>query len=244
MKCWSVLLLLLLYAQAQAGAGWDQRLGASLPLDLTFVDETGRTTQLGEYFGSVPVVIVFGYFHCARLCPEVFAGVREGLRDAGVSPNRDYRLLAVSIDPTDTPVSAKEHATPFSTQAGMHLLTSQTGSEAQLAHAAGFAYVPSSERTEFAHPAGFVIATPGGTISRYFFGVRYPAEEIRAALDVAREDRTGNFTERLLMICSSLAAPHAGQSAWILHTLRALVITTLGALAMLGWRAFANRTPK
>lgn len=238
------LLLLLLYAQAQAGADWDQRLGASLPLDLTFVDETGRSTRLAEYFGSVPVIIVFSYFHCARLCPEVFAGVREGLSDARLTPNTDYRLLAVSIDPNDTQVTAEPRAKLIGARPGVHLLTSQTGSEAQLARAAGFSYVPTAEPAQFAHPAGFVIATPGGTISRYFFGVRYSAGEIRTALDVARNDRTGSLTDRLLMLCSGWGAPHSSQSAWILNTLRALVIAMLGALAILTWRALAPRTPK
>ena len=31
--------------------GFDQKLGAQLPLDLTFTDETGKTVRLDAYFG-------------------------------------------------------------------------------------------------------------------------------------------------------------------------------------------------
>lgn len=246
MRSWAAVFILLLFSPAfggeqPAGASWDQRLGAPLPLDLTFADETGRSVTLADYFDSVPVVIVFAYFHCSRLCPEVFAGVHEGLREARLIPNRDYRLLGVSIDPNDTPMAAEQHVTLVAAQAGAHLLTSQTGSGPQLARAAGFAYSPTPDPSQFAHPAGFLIATPRGAISRYFFGVRYTPDEIRAALDAARDDRTGSLADRLLMLCSGLDLPHAGRSAWILNTLRILVIATLIALAVIAWRRRTSR---
>lgn len=238
------ILLVLLCLPTYGGAAWEQRLGAALPLDLTFIDEAGHRTQLGNYFGSVPVVIVFGYFHCARLCPEVFAGVREGLHDAQLISDRDYRLLAVSIDPGDTPVSAEPRAELLGEQPGVHLLTSRTGSESQLARVAGFSYARTSNAAEFAHPAGFLIATPRGIISHYFFGVRFPPAEIRDAIAVAREDRIGTLADRLLLLCSSLASTHSAQSASILITLRAVVLVMLGALALYFWRAFRGRASK
>jgi protein SCO1/2 len=245
---WFAVLLLLLSATAHGGAlptgvGWDQRLGESLPLDLTFTDETGARERLGDYFGSVPVVIVFAYFHCARLCPEVLAGVQEGLSGAHLIANRDYRLLAIDIDPNEMPMESAEGADLIGQQGGVHLLSSRTGAEARLASAAGFRYVPTADHTQFAHPAGFMITTPGGTISRYFFGVRYPPDEIRTAINEAREDRTGSLTDRLLVLCAGLVDVHSGRSASILNALRAFSVVALGALAFFAWRAFA-RTSK
>src|SRR5690349_104476 len=42
----------------------EQRLGAQLPLDATFRDETGRTVKLGDYFGKRPVVLTLVYYDC------------------------------------------------------------------------------------------------------------------------------------------------------------------------------------
>ena len=48
------------YARDEAflkDVGFDQNLGAQIPLGLTFKDETGRPVELGSYFGSKPVIL-------------------------------------------------------------------------------------------------------------------------------------------------------------------------------------------
>ena len=42
--------------------GFDQRLGESVPLDLAFTDETGRSVKLSDYFGKRPVVLSLVYY--------------------------------------------------------------------------------------------------------------------------------------------------------------------------------------
>lgn len=49
-------------AQATVGGvvsqvGFDQKLGAQLPLDLAFRDETGRELRLAELFGQRPMIL-------------------------------------------------------------------------------------------------------------------------------------------------------------------------------------------
>jgi protein SCO1/2 len=221
-------------------AEWDQRLGAPLPLELAFADEKGRSVRLADYFGATPVVIVFVYFRCEKLCPATLGGVDEVLRSAGLVANRDYRLLAVSIDPRDTPAQAAQRAQMFASQ-GMHVLTSSTGNAALLANAAGFSYAMTSDDAQFAHPAGFLIATPQGTISRYFFGVRYAAPRVRNAVESARDGVTGGLTDRLMMVCFGLDDAHEGRSAWLVVALRTLTIAFLGVLAIVGWRKYSRR---
>jgi protein SCO1/2 len=223
-------------------ADWEQRVGARLPLDLAFADESGRTAQLAEYFGSVPVVIVFVYFRCEKLCPEVLGGVDEALRAANLSSDRDYRLLAISIDPRDTPAQAAQRVRLIAAP-GVHVLTSSVGNSAQLASAAGFHYAITDDG-QFAHPAGFLIATPQGQISRYFFGVRYPASQLRNAVDAAGSGATGGLADRLLMVCFGLDDTHDGRSKWILIALRTLTLAVLGVLAIVGWRHYARRTSR
>ena len=42
--------------------GIDQKLNQSVPLELTFRDETGKTVQLGQYFGHKPVILSLVYY--------------------------------------------------------------------------------------------------------------------------------------------------------------------------------------
>src|SRR5881394_4144864 len=50
--------------------GFDQHIGAFVPLDTAFRDESGNTVRLGDYFGARPVVMVFAYYDCPMLCTQ------------------------------------------------------------------------------------------------------------------------------------------------------------------------------
>ncbi|HKU16070.1 MAG TPA: SCO family protein [Steroidobacteraceae bacterium] len=236
MKRWWLLLTLAAAFAAHAGnapadVGWTQRIGAPLPLDLAF-DENGRRVMLRDYFHDVPVIIVFAYLSCSRLCPETLAGVREALHGTGLAAGRDYELLVLSIDPGD------DHR---ASRWGGHLLTSTDGAVSQVTAAAGFRYVRTGEPSQFGHAAGFLVATPQGAISRYFFGVRYPADDVGAALLAARGNGIGSLTERLLLLCSALGATHSDRSESIMIGLRVLAVCALLAVATLGWRSFVGK---
>ena len=212
--------------------GWTQHLGATLPLQLPFLNESGRRVMLDDYFHNVPVVMVFAYLSCSRLCPEVLTGVDQALRDTGLAAGRDYSLLVLSIDPHDSHRSLNRSA---------HFLTSPDGAVSQVASAAGFHYVRDGDEMQFGHAAGFLIATPRGTISRYFLGVRYPAAEIGAALLAAHDNKVGNLAERLLLLCYTPDGNHTARSAMIIGVLRALVLVGLLVLIVLVCRSFIRR---
>jgi protein SCO1 len=212
--------------------GWTQHLGAALPLQFAFLDENGRRVMLQDYFHDVPVVMVFAYLSCSRLCPEVLTGVDEVLHDTGLAAGRDYSLLVLSIDPHDSHRPLNRNA---------HFLTSPDGAVSQVASAAGFRYVRTETPAQFAHAAGFLIATPQGTISRYFLGVRYPRDEVKAALLAARDNRVGSLAERLLLLCFGSEADHTTRSAVVMNALRVLAVLGLLSVAMFAWRSFVRR---
>src|SRR5437879_13374486 len=53
----------------------DQRLGDSVPLDLTFRDEHGQIVALRQFFGAKPVVLTLVYYQCPMMCTQVFNGL-------------------------------------------------------------------------------------------------------------------------------------------------------------------------
>ena len=72
-------------AQATVGTitsqvGFDQKLGAQVPLDLHFRDEAGRDKRLGDYFGRKPVLLVLLYYRCPLLCSQVLNGLTRSLK--------------------------------------------------------------------------------------------------------------------------------------------------------------------
>ena len=55
---------------------FDQRLNVQVPLDVPFVDETGKAVRLGDYFEKKPVILVLAYFRCPMICTLVLNGLK------------------------------------------------------------------------------------------------------------------------------------------------------------------------
>src|SRR5205823_1884300 len=122
---------------ALQGVGIDQRLAAQVPLDLTFRDESGRSLPLSTFFHTKkPVVLTLVYYECPMLCTQILTGLESSLKVISFNPGQDFEVVAVSIDPTDTPELAaskkqmllKRYARPNAAN-GWHLLT---GDEANI----------------------------------------------------------------------------------------------------------------
>ena len=76
----------------------EERLGEKLPLDLSFVDESGNTVTLGDVIdGELPVLIAPVYYRCPQLCTLVLNGMVDGLDDVQMQPGKDYRLLSFTF---------------------------------------------------------------------------------------------------------------------------------------------------
>jgi len=185
-----------------------QRLNEQLPLDLTFADEDGRQVQLRDYFSRRPVVLAFVYYECTMLCSQVLNGVTSALVALDETVGRDFEVVAVSFDPRDTPVAAaakkKSYVDRYNragSDRGFHFLTGNEASIKALADAAGFKYAWDERTQQFAHASGFVVATPQGKLSRYFFGIEYAPRDLKFALIESSAGRVGNLVDQVLLYC-------------------------------------------
>ena len=160
---------------------FDQRLNDQVPLDLEFVDETGRPVQLGDYFGEKPVILVLAYFECPMLCTQVLNGLVRGMLDMPYTVGQEFNVVTVSFDPRETPTMAaakrktylERYGRPGAAE-GWHFLTGQQKDIAALTDAVGFHYTYDAQRGQFAHASGILLLTSDGKISRYFYDISYP----------------------------------------------------------------------
>jgi len=188
--------------------GFDQNLGGQIPLDLVFRDESGREVRLAEYFGKRPVILHLMYFECPMLCGMAIEGLLRSLRSLSFDVGKEFDVVTVSFDPREGPELAKgkkenvvgTYARPGGA-AGWHFLTGSEASIRALTKAVGFRYVWDAEQKQFAHATGVVILTPGGRISRYFFGIEYPAKDLRLGLIDSGTEKIGSLTDQLLLMC-------------------------------------------
>lgn len=188
--------------------GFDQKLGGQVPLDLAFRDEAGREVRLSQYFGKKPVVLHLMYFECPMLCGMAIEGLLRSLRALSFDAGKEFEIVTVSFDPREGPeLAAAKKANVVETYArpgaaaGWHFLTGSEASIRALTQAVGFRYVWDAERKQFAHATGVVLLTPAGRISRYFFGIEYPAKDLRLGLIDSGTERVGSLTDQLLLMC-------------------------------------------
>jgi len=191
------------------GVGITEHPGARLPLDLEFTDENGTSVRLGQYFsGDRPVILTLGYYRCPMLCTLVLNSLVDGLRDLPWTPGREFEIVTVSIDPTETPTLAKlkkqnylqEYARPGAA-GGWHFLTGREENIRKLADTVGFGYRYVQERGQYAHAAAIFVVTPDGRMAKYLYGVVYQPKTVRLALTEAGQGKIGTTVDQLLLYC-------------------------------------------
>jgi protein SCO1 len=188
--------------------GIDQKLNESIPLGLTFRDETGKQVALSNYFGRGPVILTLVYYNCPMLCTQVLNALNRSLKEIPMDVGKQFSVVTVSIDPTESHLlaSAKHelytgiYGRPGGAD-GWHFLTGDESNIKQLAAAVGFRYAYDADSKQFAHASGIFVLTPQGKLSRYFYGIQYPVRDLRLGLVEASAGKIGSPVDQLLLFC-------------------------------------------
>jgi len=192
--------------------GISQNLNGQLPLGLSFLDEAGKSIQLGNYFGKHPAILALVYYQCPMLCSEELNGLTAALRMVDVKPGKDFEVIVVSIDPSEGPDLAatkkrsylKRYGQP-ETADGWHFLTGKQPEIDALTKAVGFGYTkipgPDGKLNQFAHASSIQIVTPQGKLAQYYMGVEYSPKDMMLGLDEASSNRIGSPVENILTYC-------------------------------------------
>ncbi len=190
-----------------------QHLNAQLPLNAQFIDDTGATVSLGKYFdGKHPAVITTVYYNCPMLCSEEMDGLTGALEMVHLVPGKDFQIVVISIDPSETPQLAaqkkafylKRYGHP-ETADGWHFLVGQRPAIDAVTNAIGFGYVrvpgPDGRLTQFAHASSIQIATPQGKLAQYYLGVEYSPKDVLLGLIDASGNKIGSPVANILTYC-------------------------------------------
>jgi len=227
--------------------GFQQRMGAALPQDVSLRDGTGRLVHLRDFFVGKPVILVLDYLRCRNLCGVVLEHTARALSLTPLAAGRDYQVVAISIDPRDGPADSREARTkylaglPAAAAAGWHFLTGPEASVRAVADAVGFRYRYDPAIDQFAHPAGIMIVTPRGTIARYLLGVGFRPLDLRLGLTEAARGRISSPVADLLLLCYCYDPGTGRYSFAISNTTRALCAATVLGLGFMIFRLSRRR---
>lgn len=217
---------------------YEQRLDNQVPLNLAFRDEGGKAVHLSDYFGRKPVVLILAYYRCPMLCSQVLAGATHAFTQLPFRIGQQFHVLTVSFDPKETPAlaaSAKEtylrsYGHPEAAD-GWHFLTGQQPEIAALTQAVGFHYAWDAKTQQYAHATGIVVLTPRGKVAQYFYGIDYPAQDLRLALVQSSQEKIGSLADEVLLYCCKYD-PNTGRYTAIIG--RVLQIAGAFTLLILG----------
>jgi protein SCO1/2 len=210
-----------------ADFAFHQNLGAKLPLDAVLRGTDGEPVTLRSLFDGRPVVVDFEYDRCTVLC-----GTMLDRLSAAMAPLHDARLVAIDIDPTTTPRAAADFAQAHGAKT---VLLGEEAAIRRVADAAGFPYRRDKASGQYAHPAGFLVAAPDGTIARYFLGFDWRPLDLRLGIAEAAGHRIAAPAEQILLFCYCYD-PETGHYDLAVSRLLAVVgaVTLLGLAGIVG----------
>ncbi len=217
--------------------GIDQNLGAQVPLDLKFRDESGQTVELSKYIHDKPVILTLVYYGCPSLCTMTLNGVAKSLKPISFDVGKEFEVVTVSFDPSEKPELAAEKKASYiklygreNAAAGWHFLTGDQPSIDALTKAVGFRYTYDEASQQFAHTTALILLTPEGKISRYFYGLEYSPRDIRLGLIEAADNKIGTISDVVLLMCYQYDPAKGKYGVAVFAVLRIMAVLTLAAL--------------
>jgi protein SCO1/2 len=232
-----------------AGIDVEEHLGAQLPRDVVFKDTSGNMVSLGSFFdGKRPTLLVFAYHNCPVLCSMVLDATKKVLKEQTWTVGREFDVVSISIDPRDTPETAKKKQDQVAAQygrdgangpgGGWHFLVGDQQNVTRVTDAVGFKYRYDERQGQYAHPAAIYLLTPEGKIARYLYGIDFDPKDVRLGLLEASEGRSISTVEKLIMWCYHYDPQGKKYSLLAMNVMRlggGLTAVLLGGLLTVLW---------
>jgi protein SCO1/2 len=212
-------------------------LGAKVDLSQEFTSVSGERKPLKDFVvPGKPILVAPVYYKCPRLCGLLLDGLYTLLNELDATLSKDFSVLVIGFDPTETPADAAKVMAKFNSRlvgeaaVGKAAIHYVVGGEAQVAtimRELGFKFIRDGQ--DFAHSAALMILTPTGEISQYFTGITFPSWDVRLSLVEASKGGIGTAVDHLLLYCFRFD-PLQGKYTWAVVGL----LRIGGALTLVG----------
>jgi len=229
--------------------GVDQKLGATIPKELSFKNEEGDPVRLSQYFdGSTPVMLTMNYHRCPQLCRIQLQKFAQSLSGMSWTAGEEFAVVTVDINPKEGPEMARKAQeryaasleNPETTLDGWHFLTGEQDAIQTLADSVGIRYQPIEGKTQqFAHPAAIVFLSGSGTVTRYFTTLDPAPGDLRTALVEASNGNVGNIIDKAFLSCAQFNPDSNSYSASAFKLMQygsGLMVIVMGAALFVFWR--------
>lgn len=216
--------------------GISEHLGAKIPPDLTFRDESGKPVRLLDLI-TCPTIILPVYYSCTNVCNFLQGGLAAVLPTLRQRPNEEYKVLSISFDENETPAMAARSKRTYLTsmsapfpEGGWRFLTGDAQSIHRFTESIGFTFA--RKEHDFVHPVVSLVVAPDGTIVRYLYGTTFLAKDLTLALLEARQGRVGTTIRKVAGYCFSFDPVGKTYVFNLLRVAATVVIICVGAFLL------------
>ncbi|MBU0753648.1 MAG: SCO family protein [Planctomycetes bacterium] len=213
--------------------GIDEKLGATVPLDLEFFDEDNQPHKLGDFF-TKPTILTLVYLRCPSICSPLMHEVAHAVDQLDLEAGIDFNLVTVSFDKDEelkmvrtakkNLLDGMEKRIP---PESWRFLTGDETNIAKLTDSVGFRF--KREKQDFVHAGTVIFLSPEGKIVRYLPGLEILPANMKMAILDAAEGRPRSFMQQLQRLCYSYDTE--GRT-YVFQVNRIVLMVTLGGLGI------------
>lgn len=196
-----LLFLLLMVTIHAEQLGVNEKLGAMVPLDLTFINEKGESVTLKKLMDGKPTMITLNYFKCAGICGPQLADMAKMLSKLDLAENTDYKVLTISFAEDEPVELAKKKRAAYLNaitrdfvQDAWHFVIGENNSSGILAEKVGFTFkkdIGPNGAVSYIHPGTLIMLSPEGKVTRYLNGIGQLPFDVKMAVVEAGEGKVG-----------------------------------------------------
>lgn len=181
-----------------------EKLGQTIPLDLTFYNEKNDTVTLGSMINK-PTILSFVYFDCPGLCSPLLDGIADVISKMNLTVGKEFDIITISFNTKDTPEKARQKKLNFvqkiqeKDRDSWYYLTGELENIQKITEAVGFRFKPTG--LDFAHPSVIILLSPDGKITRYLYGVSFLPFDVKMAVGEAQKGLVRPTSTKILDFC-------------------------------------------
>jgi protein SCO1/2 len=224
-----------LHAQApvKTNVGIDEKLGGQVALDAPLKDENGNAVNLRQLIDK-PTILTLNYFRCAGICTPLLNGLQNAINKIELEPGKQFQVITISFDPTDTPDIARQKrinylaqmTRPFPPNA-WRFFTGEAQNIKVITDSVGFKFVADGD--QFIHVGAIMVLSPKGKVSRYMYGTSFLPADLKLAVQEASRGLANPTIARVLSYCYSYDPK---QDAYVFNITRVVGIAMLIVIAI------------
>jgi len=213
-----------------------EKLGATVPLDLTFIDEQGKPAILKDRINK-PTVLTLVYYRCPGICSPLLHELALVVDKCDLTPGVDYDLITISFDVREGTDLARNAGNAMReslknktvTPETWRFMTGDAENIRKITDAVGFGFKPDKE--DFVHPTVVIFLSKDGKITRYLNGLEFLPADMKMAVIDASQGRVRNFMHKLQRFCFRY---DRDRRSYELQINRVILLGTLAFVAVFG----------